>query len=203
MDGAAVDSERGFLHRLVQRRVPVAGARDILRRGTKGHRGRTFMDDRAGFMSDNVDAKNTIRFRVSENLYETVGMALGPRAAVRGKREASLAIGDSSRLQRVLALAEGRHFWRRIDNSRNKIVIDMTSMTGHHFDGGDAVLLGLVGQHRPVNHIADGVDILDRRLEPGINLDPATLGHGNARILEPETIDDAIRLLEELKGQSK
>ena len=146
------------------------------------------MDDGASFMSNDMDAQDTVGLGIGENLHEPVGMALRPCAAVRRKREASLAIGNAGLFQCVLAPAKRGNFGRRIDNSRNQPVIDMTGMTGHHLDSGNTILLGLVGEHRPIDHIADGIDVLNRCLEPGINLDPAALGHGNARILKPETV---------------
>ena len=103
MDGAAIDGERGFLDRLVQRRMSVAGARDILEDAPKPSPC-AFMDDRAGFMADDVDPKDTVGLGIGENLHEAVGMALRPRAAVRRKRS-FLAIGDPGLLQRFLALA--------------------------------------------------------------------------------------------------
>ena len=94
MDGAAIDGERGFLDRLVQRRMSVAGARDILRRRAKRHRRCAFMDDRTGFVADDVNPEDTVGVGVGENLHKPVGMALRPRAAVRRKRKTSLAIGN-------------------------------------------------------------------------------------------------------------
>src|SRR4051812_27579632 len=56
MDGALADCERGFLHRLGEGRVGVAGARDVLGRRAELHRHGCFGNNVAGVGSEDVHA---------------------------------------------------------------------------------------------------------------------------------------------------
>ena len=51
----------------------------------------------------------------------------------------------------------------------------------------DAFVLALVRQHRPADHIADGVDALHIGLEMIVDHDAAALVERDARFLQPET----------------
>ncbi len=64
----------------------------------------------------------------------------------------------------------------------------MAGMARHHLDCGNTVLLGLVGQHRAVDHVTDGIDILDRCLETRIDLDAAAFGQSDAGLFQPQPV---------------
>ena len=102
MDGAAIDGQRGFLDRFIQRRMTMTGARNIFGRSTKGHGGGTFMNDGAGFMADDMHTKHTVRLGIGEDLHKSIGMTLGTRTAVCREREASLLEGNPCLFQSLL-----------------------------------------------------------------------------------------------------
>ena len=64
----------------------------------------------------------------------------------------------------------------------------MTRLTSHHFNSGNRIFFGLMRQHRPVNHITNGIDIVDTGLKAGINRNAATRRHGNANFFKPKPI---------------
>src|SRR5260370_20632498 len=53
-------------------------------------------------------------------------------------------------------LFRSRHLGLRVDDRGNEVPIDVAFLAGDGLDAGDAVLARLVGQHRPVDHVADG-----------------------------------------------
>ena len=82
-----VDRERRFFHRLGQRRVRVAGARQILCRAPELHQDRGLRDDLADGRSDHVHAQDTVSTGIGQNLYQPAGLAERTRLA-RGVRPA-------------------------------------------------------------------------------------------------------------------
>ena len=68
------DRQRRFLHRLGQRRVGVAGARDVLRGGAEFHRDGGFRDHVAGVGADDVHAEHAVGLGVGQDLHEAVGL---------------------------------------------------------------------------------------------------------------------------------
>ena len=53
----------------------------------------------------------------------------------------------------------------------------MTGLAGQNLGDRDALVLGLVGEHRPGDHVADGVDAVDIGAVVRIDLDaPALVG---------------------------
>ena len=90
MNRALRHGQRGFLHRLGQRRVRVAGARDVLGGGAELHRRprpRAIMSPASG--PDDVHAEHAVGLGVGEDLHEAVGLVVGLGAAVGGERELS------------------------------------------------------------------------------------------------------------------
>ena len=70
------------------------------------------------------------------------------------------------RVGRVLfGQADLRELGVRVDDARAGGVVHVPAPAGHRLDGGDAFLLGLVGEHEPADHVADRVDAGDVGLE--------------------------------------
>ena len=58
--------------------------------------------------------------------------------------------------------AHRRDFWVGVDDFWDCVVVHMATEPGHVFDGGDALFLGFVRQHRTWDDITDGPYAVDR-----------------------------------------
>src|SRR6202035_4072726 len=84
--------------------------------------------------------------------------------------------------------ADRGDFRRRIDHIGDDVVVHVAGLAGENLGDRDALVLGLVGQHRPRDHVPDGVDagrvggemLIHDNAPAIVLLDP----HG----LEPETV---------------
>ena len=158
MNRALGDRQRRFLHRLGQRRMGVAGARDVLGRGAELHRDRGLRDHVAGVGADDVHAEHAVGLGVGQDLHEAVGLVVGLGAAVGGERELADVVGDAGRLQLLLGLADRGDLREGVDHVRDHVVVHVAGLAGEDFGDRDALVLGLVRQHRAGDHVADGVD---------------------------------------------
>ena len=100
------------------------------------------------------------------------------RAAARIGGEGILAdlVGNARGLQLFLGLADPGHLGLGVDDRRHEIPVHVALLAGERLDAGDAVLARLVRQHRPVDHVADGVDAGHGGLEMRVDGDAAALG---------------------------
>jgi hypothetical protein len=55
-------------------------------------------------------------------------------------------------------------------------------------DGGDTLLLSLVGQHGTEGDVSDALDVRDRRVELRVDHDPAAVVDFDADLVEVETL---------------
>lgn len=76
----------------------------------------------------------------------------------------------------VHRLPHRRHLRERVYHPRDGVVIDVPGVSRDRLHRGDALLLGLVREHRPVDAVADGVYARHRRAEVRIHVDPAESG---------------------------
>ena len=85
-----------------------------------------------------------------------------PGARICPKRKTALAIINPEFFELLFGFANGGNFRIRVNHTCDRIVIDVTASRHKIFRKGDPFFLGFVGQHRPNDHIADGVDIVFR-----------------------------------------
>ncbi len=85
MDRALAHGEGGFLHRLGQRRMRVAGAGDVFRGRTEFHRDRRFRDHVAGVGADNVHAEHAVGLGIGQDFHKALGGEIDLGAAVGGE----------------------------------------------------------------------------------------------------------------------
>src|SRR4029079_4840756 len=57
----------------------------------------------------------------------------------------------------------------------NDFVVHVPGLAGEDLGDGDAFILSLVGEHRPGDDVADGVDAVDVGAVAGVDLDAAAL----------------------------
>src|SRR5690606_21260627 len=64
----------------------------------------------------------------------------------------------------------------------------MTGLAGNDFGDGYALILGLVGEHRAGDDVADGIDAGNGGHEVAVGANPATLVESDSGTFEPQTI---------------
>ena len=105
----------------------------------------------------------------------TFEIASGASARVSGEGEKALVVLHAGFLQLFLGLAHSGHLRVRVDDSRNDIVVDMTSEPCDILNTRDAFFLRLVCEHRSIDGIADSKDTGNLGLERLVNLDATDL----------------------------
>ena len=106
MNGALVHRHGGFLDRLRQGRMRMAGAGDVFGRGAEFHGDRGLGDHVAGIGADDVDAEHAVGLGVGDDLDEAVGGQVDLGAAVGGEGKLADVVGDAGRLQLLLGFAD-------------------------------------------------------------------------------------------------
>src|SRR5439155_10457983 len=110
------------------------------------------------------------------------GEAAGP--AVGRERELADAVGPAGLLHLLVGQADAGDLRPGVDDAGDGVVIDVTRLAGQSLREGDALVLGLVGEHRPGDQVADGVDTGHVRLIVLVHGDPAApLFEGDAGFL--------------------
>ena len=166
----------------------VAGAGHILGARAELHGDRDLSDQRAGIRPDDVRAQHAVRVLVGENLHEAVHLAHGARAAIRHEGELADLVARTARLQLLLGLADARHLGPGVDDARDDAVVHMAMLAGQHLGQRDAFLLGLVGQHRADDDIADRPDAGDVGREMRVGLHAAAFVQRDAGFREAEPL---------------
>src|SRR5690606_28080311 len=185
----AGDRQRRFLDRLVERRMAVEGAGQILGGTAELHGDHDLVDQVAGVAAEHVRAEDPVGRLVGEYLDEAVGGVHGARPAVRHEGELADAVGDAGRLQFLLGASDAGDLRRGVDDARHRLVVDVAALAGQVLGDGDALLLGLVRQHRAGDRVADRVDALDVGLQVAVDLDAAALVELDADALQTQALE--------------
>jgi hypothetical protein len=98
--------------------------------------------------ADDMHAEHAIGLGIGQDLHEAIGLLVGLGAAVRRERELADLVGDAGGLQLLLGLADGGDFRLRVDDARNDVVVHVAGLAGEDFGNRDALVLGLVREHR-------------------------------------------------------
>ena len=137
-----------------------------------------------------MNPKHPVAGGIGQHFDKAVGVGIGAGARVGGERELADSVFDAGRLQLFLGLADRGDFRPGVDDRRDRVVIDLGFLPGQPLDDGDAFFLGLVRQHRPVDHVADRVEAGHIRCE--VFADGNTAG-GIARdadLVKPEPVGE-------------
>ncbi len=113
----------------------------------------------------------------------SAGGAGPPVGREREPADARLAAGLAALL---LGEAHAGQLRPRVDHARNRAVVDVARLAGQELGAGDALLLRLVGEHRPGDGVADGVDARGGGLEALVDGNPPARVEGHAERLQPE-----------------
>ena len=166
----------------------VAGAGEVLGGGAEFHRDADLVDQVARRGPDDVAAEDAVGFLVGQQLDEAVPREVGLGAAVAHERELADLVGAALGLELFFRLADVGDLGVGVDHARDHVVVHVARLPGDDLGHGDAFVLGLVGQHRPLDHVADGVEALDVGGIVAVDRDLAALGHGHAERVEAEAL---------------
>src|SRR5215208_197860 len=188
MNGALVHRHCGFLHGLGERRMGMAGARDILRRRAELHGDGGFRDHVAGVGAEDMHAQHAVGVGVGEDLDEAIGRQIDLGAAVGGERKLADLVGKAGFLDLLLVLADRGDLREGVDDVGNDVVIDVTGVTADDLSHRDAFVLGLMRQHRPGDHVADRVDA--RHVAGKLRIDDhaAAIVQADADVVQPQPL---------------
>src|SRR5579872_3205870 len=139
----------------------VAGAGDVFGRGAELHGDGGLGDHGLGVGAEDVHAEHAIGLGVGEDFDKAVGGEIGAGAGVGGERKFSGRIGDAGVFQFLFGFADAGDLRERVDDVRDHVVIDVAGLAGEQLGDRDALLFGLVRQHRTGDGVADGVDAGD------------------------------------------
>src|SRR5882724_10299883 len=164
----------------------VAGAGDILGARVEFHRQHGLGDHVGGARPENVYAEHAVRLRIGDDLDEPVPLFHRPHAAVGEERKLADLHLEVLFLALLFGETDGREFRPRVDDRRNRRVVDVSGLSGEQLDAGDPLFLRLVREHRAGDDVTDRVDTGDRSLEVLVNLYPTFRVELDARRLETE-----------------
>ena len=151
----------------------MAGAGDILGRGTELHGNRSLGDHIAGVRADDVDAEHAVGLGIGEDFHEALGLQVHLCAAIGGKGKFAGVVGDAGLLQFLLALSDRGDLGIGVDHVRDDVVVHMAGFAGDDFRHRRALIHCLVRQHRAGDRVADGVDAGHVGREASIDHDAA------------------------------
>ena len=110
-------------------------------------------------------------------------MAWLPRHAVDGVLPVRGDVGDAGAFQFLLGFADRGDFGAGVNDVRDHVVVHVPGLTGNDLGSGDAFIFGFVREHRPGDHIANGVDAFYRCREMRIDLHTAAIVEGDTGFL--------------------
>ena len=165
----------------------MADARNVFAAGAKLHRHDALGNQFAGHRADDVHAQNFIGRGIGQHLDHAGGITQGTGAAIGQEREGPGAVGATSGLELLLGLTDPGDFRIGVDDPRDGVEVDMAVLARHALGHGNALLLGLVREHRAAHHIANRPDAAQVAAAIAINHDRATLVELQANRVSVET----------------
>ena len=163
----------------------VAGVGDVFRRCAEFHCLGHLRDHRAGQRGNAPYAQHPVGLGIGNHLHEAIGLVVGLGAAVGHHRE--LADLDLTAFAGLLfGQADAGKFGVGIDYAWDQVMIHDARQPGDILSHGDAFVLGLVGQHRSGDAIADRPDAINLGAEIVIGFDLAARIQRQTNGLDPQ-----------------
>src|ERR1700722_3373748 len=188
---APVGVEHGFLHHLRQRRMREDGVHQLFFRGFEVHGNHIALDEFGHFGADHVRAKQLAGLLVEDHFYQALILAKRDRLAVADERETADADLAAAFFRPRLREADGSNLRRAIGAARNHVLVHRVRVQAlDGFDADDALMLGLVRQHRRPRDVADGVNAGYVGLAIAVDHDAAAIGL-DAELFHPEVFNIA------------
>jgi hypothetical protein len=159
VDGLRVGGHGSLLESLGESGVGVAGAGNILGGGTvldgKGSLG----DHLTGTGTDDVNTENAVGLGIGDELDKTLSVEVGLGAGVGAEGERTDTVLDARCLDLSLVLANPGDLGVGVHDAGDGGVVDVAVAGLDVFDGGNGLLLGLVGQHGAESAVTNDTDV--------------------------------------------
>src|SRR3569832_226485 len=191
VQNTSVRIEHRFLHHLRQSRMREDSVHQFLFRRLEGHRDDIALDQFGDLCADHMGAEKLPGLLVEDDLLQPLVLPKRDRLAVADEGEAADADVELLLLRGLLGEADGGNLRRTIRAARDhRLVHRMRVETLDRIDADDALVLGLVREHRRAGDVADGVNAGHVRPAQAVGDDDAALGL-HAKLLEAEILDIA------------
>lgn len=187
MDGLAVSGHGSLLEGLGERGVSVASASNVLGGSTVLESKGALGDHLTGVGADNVHTEDTVGLSVGEELDETVGVGVGLGAGVGAEGEGAGLVLDAGLLELGLVLADPGDLGVGVHDAGDGAVVNVAVVLGDVLDGGDGLLLSLVGKHGAECAVTDDADVRDLGAVLLVDHEAATVVGLKTDLLEAET----------------
>jgi hypothetical protein len=187
VDGLAVGGHGGLLESLSKSGVSVRGTSNVLSRGAVLESKGALGDHLTGVGADDVHTEDTVGLGVSEELDQAVGVGVGLGARVGAEGEGADLVLDAGLLELGLVLANPSDLGVGVHDAGDGAVVDVAVVLGDVLDGGNGLLLGLVGEHRAEGAVTDDADVRDLGAVLLVDHETATVVGLKTDLLEAET----------------
>jgi hypothetical protein len=187
VDGLAVGGHGSLLESLGESGVSVRGTSNVLGRGAVLEGEGALGDHLAGVGADDVHTEDTVGLGVSEELDQAVGVGVGLGARVGAEGEGADLVLDAGLLELGLVLADPGDLGVGVHDAGDGAVVDVAVVLGDVLDGGNGLLLGLVGEHRAEGAVTDDADVRDLGAVLLVDHETATVVGLKTDLLEAET----------------
>jgi hypothetical protein len=168
--------------------VSMASPRNVLRTRAVLHRENTLADHLTRVRADDVHAEHTVGLRLRDDLHAAVRVRVRLGARVGAERELARLVLGAGSLELLLGLADPGDLGVCVDNRRDHVVVDVAVPGLDVLDRGDALLLGLVRQHRSECDVADALDVLHGRVELVIDDDTTLVVELHADLVKVKAV---------------
>mmetsp|Transcript_18098 Transcript_18098/g.33046 ORF Transcript_18098/g.33046 Transcript_18098/m.33046 type:complete len:347 (-) Transcript_18098:429-1469(-) len=138
------------------------------------------MDHLSGVGAHNDDTEQLVGLLIGNDLDHAFGALHDTGTAIGHEGELANLVVDALLLGLILTEADHSDFGVGVADGRDGGVVHVTHLAGDVLDACDSILLGLVGKHRTMDNVSDGVDTLDIGLEVFVDLNASALINADA-----------------------
>lgn len=188
MDGFRVGGHGSLLKGLSQGRVSMTRPGNVLTRSAVLDGQSGFGDHLAGIGADDVHTQDAVGLCIGNELDETLGLQVGLSAGVGTEGEGSDTVVNTGFLDFGFVLANPRDFGVGVHDTGDGAVVDVTVALLDVFDGGNALLLSLVGKHRTESAVTNDTDMRVLGAELLVNHQTTLLVLLDASVLQAKTL---------------
>ena len=138
-------------------------------------------------MLQNVGAKNPVGFRVGHKFDDSIEIIIRNCASVSAEWKSPDPIIDPLLFCLVFRQTDTGQFRIRVNDSGDRIIINMAIFAGDPFHTRNSFVFGFVRQHLARDYVTDRVDAVDIRLKMLVDFDPLLFLELNSDFLRAET----------------
>ena len=187
VDGLGVGGHGSLLEGLGQGRVSVACAGNILARSTVFDGQSGLSNHLTSVGTDDVDTENAVGLSIGDELHLALSVEVGLGTRVGAEGEGTDAVLYASGLDLGLVLANPGDFGVGVHDAGDGAVVDVAVVLGDVLDGGNGLLLSLVGKHGAECAVTDDTDVRDLGAVLLVDHEAATVVGLETNVLEAET----------------